>query len=259
MIFSSGFFGSLLTGSGKWSAILAATAFDFTKAGQGRVSIPFDSINALACSPGVVWSEISIGSKSGSIRFDGIRNADAQTLTRQLGIKVADALLASIEPHCDRIADLYRLFKLLLAKPHYLANRAIVTWVEEQESKFGNPAKAILDIARNPLFPSHRIEGNLKAQIEMLRDVFHGRSAILQQRNDAFVLDEIKAHQVFFDSVEKSPLTDEQRRAAIVMEDRNLLIAAAGSGKTSSVVGNAGALALKVPVIKFLSRESHEL
>ena len=40
--------------------------------------------------------------------------------------------------------------------------------------------------------------------------------------------------------MEKTPLTDEQRRAAIVMEDRNLLVAAAGSGKTSAVVGKIG-------------------
>lgn len=266
MIFSSGFFGSLLTGSGKWSAILTATAFDFTKAGQRRVSIAYDSINSLECSPGVMWSEISIGSKSGLIRFDGIGNADAQALKRELGVKVADALLASIEPHRKPIANLSHSFKMLLTKPHYLANRDIVTWVEKQESKIGDPARAILNAARNPLFPSHRIEGNLKAQIEMLMDVLQGRSLVIEQRNEAFVLDEIKAHQVFFDSVEKTPLTDEQRRAAIVMEDRNLLIAAAGSGKTSTVVSKVGYALLRgyvtpdqVLVLAFNNQAAKEL
>ena len=48
------------------------------------------------------------------------------------------------------------------------------------------------------------------------------------------------ANREFFDSVESTPLTIEQRRASVVMEDRNLLVASAGSGKTSTVVAKVG-------------------
>ena len=44
----------------------------------------------------------------------------------------------------------------------------------------------------------------------------------------------------FFDRVEAQPLTDEQRRAVVIDEDRNLVVAAAGSGKTSVIVAKAG-------------------
>ncbi len=44
----------------------------------------------------------------------------------------------------------------------------------------------------------------------------------------------------FFDRVEARPLTDEQRRAVVVDEGRNLVVAAAGSGKTSVIVAKAG-------------------
>ena len=44
----------------------------------------------------------------------------------------------------------------------------------------------------------------------------------------------------FFDRIEARPLTDEQRRAVVVDEDRNLVVAAAGSGKTSVIVAKAG-------------------
>lgn len=43
----------------------------------------------------------------------------------------------------------------------------------------------------------------------------------------------------FFDSVERSPLTDEQIDAVVCMDDRVRLIAAAGSGKTSTLVAKA--------------------
>jgi DNA helicase-4 len=54
------------------------------------------------------------------------------------------------------------------------------------------------------------------------------------------VNDEVLKCKEFFDSVEKTPLTSEQRVASVVFEDRNLLVAAAGSGKTSTIVGKIG-------------------
>lgn len=62
----------------------------------------------------------------------------------------------------------------------------------------------------------------------------------LRRRNKTFAEGQMRACAEFFDSVEKTPLTIEQRYAAVVMEDRNLLIAAAGSGKTSALVGKVG-------------------
>ena len=46
----------------------------------------------------------------------------------------------------------------------------------------------------------------------------------------------------FFDTVEKSPLTQRQAEAVLVDEDRNLVVAAAGSGKTSVIVAKVAYL-----------------
>lgn len=48
---------------------------------------------------------------------------------------------------------------------------------------------------------------------------------------------ELKA---FFETVEKSPLTDEQIHACVCMDDNLMVVAAAGSGKTSTMVAKAG-------------------
>ena len=48
-----------------------------------------------------------------------------------------------------------------------------------------------------------------------------------------------------FDRIEARPLTDEQRRAVVVDEDRNLVVADVGSGKTSVIVAKAGWLLQK--------------
>ena len=46
----------------------------------------------------------------------------------------------------------------------------------------------------------------------------------------------------YFDTIEKFPLTVKQRQSVIVNEDRNLVVAGAGTGKTSTVVGKVGFL-----------------
>jgi len=69
---------------------------------------------------------------------------------------------------------------------------------------------------------------------------FAGARKRLTKRNEEFVAAEENRFREFFDTVESRPLTGEQRRAAIVMEDNNLLVAAAGSGKTSVIVGKIG-------------------
>lgn len=60
------------------------------------------------------------------------------------------------------------------------------------------------------------------------------------EKNKEIIDRELEIHSQFFNTVEKTPLTEEQRRAAIIFEDRNLLVAAAGSGKTSSLIGKVG-------------------
>lgn len=52
--------------------------------------------------------------------------------------------------------------------------------------------------------------------------------------------EELVASRSFFDNVEKSPLTREQAEAVICCDNRVLLVASAGSGKTSTMVAKAG-------------------
>ena len=56
---------------------------------------------------------------------------------------------------------------------------------------------------------------------------------------------ELDNSRAFFDRVEKSPLTDEQAKAVICLDNRVLLVASAGSGKTSTMVAKAGYVLFK--------------
>jgi DNA helicase-4 len=68
----------------------------------------------------------------------------------------------------------------------------------------------------------------------------HGLRAKFDAYNKTFLKQQKVELKTFFDTVEKSPLTEEQAHACICMDDNVLVVAAAGSGKTSTMVAKAG-------------------
>ena len=76
--------------------------------------------------------------------------------------------------------------------------------------------------------------------LSAIRTFLKAPDDLREQANKSFVADELNSCQDFFDGVEAQPLTDEQRKAVVIDEDRNLVVAAAGSGKTSVIVAKAG-------------------
>ena len=68
---------------------------------------------------------------------------------------------------------------------------------------------------------------------------------IRDEHNKRFMTEEKHRYQSFFQTVEKNPLTEKQVEASIINESANLIIAGAGSGKTSVMVARTGYLIQK--------------
>jgi DNA helicase-4 len=86
-----------------------------------------------------------------------------------------------------------------------------------------------------------------------------------KEANEDFVNYAEYTYQRYFDEVEAKPLTERQRRACVVDEDNNLVLAGAGSGKTSVIVAKAGfveqmgwAKANEILVLAYGRKASHE-
>ncbi|WP_237068373.1 UvrD-helicase domain-containing protein [Microbulbifer guangxiensis] len=89
---------------------------------------------------------------------------------------------------------------------------------------------------RHPLFRLEMLSERLqKIIVDSLLLVDDSES--LARLNDRFVKNEISQYSNLFAKISDFGLSDEQREACVRMDDNNLLIAAAGSGKTATIVG----------------------
>jgi DNA helicase-4 len=79
-------------------------------------------------------------------------------------------------------------------------------------------------------------EHHLLAKLPRLNDFTSETEKLVSDANSLFVEEERRRHQRLFETIESNPLTDEQQVAVVTDEDRNLVVAAAGSGKTSVII-----------------------
>ncbi|HEA19013.1 MAG TPA: AAA family ATPase [Pseudoalteromonas prydzensis] len=79
-------------------------------------------------------------------------------------------------------------------------------------------------------------------KINVLEQYANWDAALTQYLQQKYVTKQLNLHHAFFDSVEANPLTLSQRQACVIDDDNNLLLAGAGTGKTSVMIGRAGFL-----------------
>lgn len=101
---------------------------------------------------------------------------------------------------------------------------------------------AALQATMPPIPPKHVLEDDqysfLHATIEFVRSP----TTWLKASRDRYVQNALLQHEHLFDTVESKPLSPKQREACVVDEDNNLILAGAGSGKTSTVIGRVAFL-----------------
>jgi len=82
----------------------------------------------------------------------------------------------------------------------------------------------------------------ITAQLDMLAEYQHSQQDDFERYRETYIEKQLRNYKHFFDNVESNPLTLRQRRACVIDDNNNLLLAGAGTGKTSVMVGRAGYL-----------------
>ncbi|MBS2936576.1 UvrD-helicase domain-containing protein [Nocardioides sp. J2M5] len=181
-------------------------------------------------------------------RYKGLSKPEARELARELA--------RLVDVHEEESARRARQMALEMLRDGLSRElEELLTWRDRVEDFFLKAQSTSRWIARDQLkellserpdlstllhHPSADLEDALsETEVEALRSV---RAPIWTRRarvNKLIEANELAARKDFLDRIEKSPLTTEQARAVIRLDNRVQVVAAAGSGKTSVMVARA--------------------
>ena len=177
------------------------------------------------------WSAVRLRHSGGQATVSGLARNDARAVVDALeaarvvwwrrALAAQIGMLGAVHDRLARLAD----------PPAYVTEKVIRDLRREAHAVAGGFA------ARWPSALSNAPEiRTLRAVLEFLE----APDLVRTKANEAFVAKELDRCRAMFDRIEARPLTEEQRRAVVVNERRNLVVAAAGSGKTSVIVAKTG-------------------
>ncbi|WP_425492607.1 UvrD-helicase domain-containing protein [Dyella jiangningensis] len=198
----------------------------------------------VAINRGIFWSELTLANENVAVAtLDGIPNRFAIEFRDH-----AQQALASIR---KREADQAKLRRLNEQLPHILQWSRSTTeemnslwvdrrWLAEEHIVRWKDTKPRIDLPLiDPVIAAHiahRPAGERAGLDFWQRETRESA----QEQNKKLVDQELLVCKDFFDHVEKTPLTEEQARAVLCFDNRVLVVASAGSGKTSTMVAKAG-------------------
>lgn len=232
-------YGQIFTKSGNWFLRLVDGGLVLFVDNKVKLRLHLDGRSRPLVKRGVLWAAITFRpGQSDAICVDGLPNEKARELE--------DAITRCERPH---------LFKL--------AYDQIMTWLEEggaylsrceEDGRWIPQSWQMAFEARRPRLelsdeelwiafrdPSaHAKLPNKPDYVESVLNIWRRDwPAYWAKKNEEHTRRELVACKDLFDHVESKPLTEEQARAVVCFDDRVLLVASAGSGKTSTMVAKA--------------------
>lgn len=167
------------------------------------------------------------------IRIAGIRHKDGRKIERLLEAWLAperERYFAKVEREVEAAEA---LVARLLGGVRYVRHSDVLT-AGQQLATAARHLGERLDLPDRPAALSDRHEALQRAAPSLAGEV--------ARANERFVAGELRRYAKLFDTVESKPLTEAQRRACVVDDDHNLVLAGAGTGKTSVMIGRAAYL-----------------
>ena len=199
--------------------------------GSRAAEVSLGNVETVEIAAGRLWSGIRLRHVAGSAHVSGLSRTDASALAEALETARGDWWRRALAARAGRLRSVHGRIAKLADPPEYLTADALHALEADARAVVAGFAM------RWPEDLSHLPE------IWMLRDVLQFLEAPDDARakaNEAFLVNEMVRSRELFDRIEARPLTGEQRKAVVVDERRNLVVAAAGSGKTSVIVAKAG-------------------
>ena len=211
-------------------ATVTATALRVRSAFQST-EIPLGHIATAKLTTGWWWGTLRIRHASGKAVVSGLSRADATALATALEGERVNWWRKTVASRIETVHSVHERVAQLAEPRRYVARSVFRDLERDARRIAGEMASRWPDSLST--VPEFRM-------LRAIRDLVENPDVFRVRANEAFVESELSRSRAFLDRVEARPLTDEQRRAVVVDEDRNLVVAAAGSGKTSVIVAKAG-------------------
>jgi DNA helicase IV len=135
----------------------------------------------------------------------------------------------------NNILEAEKNYAQLYQRPQYFSKKEFRNWYQSNTS-----LKDQIENAFNKGVFGLPFQNSLSH----LREVFANGEGLVAERNKSFIETEIQKKELF-PPVEGQTLTDEQKRAIVVDEANTLVVAGAGTGKTTALLGKAQYLVAK--------------
>ena len=204
--------------------------------GSRSTDVSLGDVEAVDVTNGSLWSSVRVRRAVGNVPVSGLRRTDANAFADALETARCDWWRGTLAPQLETLHSVHDRLTALADPARYLTDDAFRDLEAAAQIVAGGFA------GRWPEALSDSPE------IRMLRDILEFLEApgdAKVKANEAYVVNELARSRELFDRIEARPLTEEQRWAVVIDERRNLVVAAAGSGKTSVIVAKTGWLVRK--------------
>jgi DNA helicase-4 len=236
--------GKFFTSCRPWKLWIQDEQFRLVHDGR-TLSGDLSLLSGLTHKPGIVWTSFRLEGAHGHVlSLGGIANPDARRMWQSI---------------TSRIEEIRRRERLARLRSEFVpAAKTVLAWAKAvgeacaQELQrrgwisraFSSQSEAAKPPGLAEVLNAPELERDIREQPEAVREAIglwrRPFADVAKSINERHLAEELTASRPFFDTVEKSPLTREQAHAVVCFDSRVLLVASAGSGKTSTMVAKAG-------------------
>ena len=208
------------------AAAVNARALNLTFASTSR-AIPLGDIETAEVEHGRYWDGMRIRCASLEAFVSGLTRRDTAALADTLEAARTHGWQNAIGTRIGILESVHEHLTTLSSPQRYVRHSVF------QDLK--RDAERAVD-GFEPRWPDSLSSAPEFQMLSAIRTFLKAPDDLREQANKRFVADELNHCRDLFDRVAAQPLTDEQLRAVVIDEDRNLVVAAAGSGKTTVIV-----------------------
>ncbi len=225
--------------------------------GSGDNELRLYDVGEITSHSRLLWTDIEIVAAERVVKICGLPKRSAEAIHSLIKSAQINFILGLFEDHSRELESLFSRLKDCADPSRYLSNYRHSSLLKDSQ---------IISSRIPELIPAELSFHEFYWRLNSVRVFIKNEHAIRICGNEKYIEQELIRSKSFFDNFEKNPLTDEQRLAVVTDENRNLVVAAAGSGKTSVITAKAAWLIQKgyvkpseLLVLAYAKKASEEL